>query len=278
MDAIRERNSLLGLEDGWVLLPLMAAVGGAWAFAQPWESSSLPGMLTMVALILGGWHSFWRAVTRTDWATPLGRWRDWEVEAPLKRWPYLQPGTPGAVLHRQLRRARGWWHAVGREALNLPLRRAVLAAVLSLLLSTVLGRTALLLTFGFLAITELAVLWHEGQGTVGSGWHGLALGAFPWMLGASLGEWGVGAAAPSSLVLCLLIGFYSAAGWQAVFGPLVAAGFLVLQGYAIAPGWLLLLAVPGGIVLARGAGPERYHQAVGPWLLAMVGVLAWTVA
>lgn len=278
IDTPIERTPVLGLEDGWVLLPLMVAAGGAWAFAQPWESSTLPDLLTMAALMLGGWHSFWRAVIRTDWATPLGRWHDWEAEVPLKRWPYLQPGTPGAALHRQLRRALGWWRQVGREALNLPLRRAVLAGVLSVLLSAVLGRTALLLTLAFLAVTELATLWHEGQGTVGSGWHGLALGALPWLLGASLGDRDVAAAAPSSLALFLLIGFYSAAGWQAVFGPLAAAGFLALQGYAIAPGWLLLLAVPGGIVLARGAGPEHYHQAVGPWLLAMVGVLAWTVA
>jgi hypothetical protein len=277
MDAPLERSPALGLEDGWVLLPLMAAAGGAWAFAQPWTAAEVPVLLTMVALMLGGWHAFWRAVTRTDWATPLSRWRDWETEAPLKPWPYLQPGTPGAALHRQLRRARAWWRAVGREALHLPLRRAALAGVLSLLLGAVLGRTALLLTLAFLAVTELATLWHDGAGRVGSGWHGVALGALPWMLGASLGDRSVAMALPSSLAVLLLIGFYSAAGWQAVFGPLAAAAFLVMQGRAVAPGWLLLLAVPGGIVLARGADAERYHQAVGPWLLAMIGVLAWTV-
>jgi hypothetical protein len=277
VDTPLERSSALGLEDGWMLVPLAAAAGGAWAFSRPWESSNVPALLTMAALMLGGWHAFWRAVVRTDWAAPLSRWRDWEAEAPLKRWPYLQSDTPGAALHRQLRRARSWWLSVGRERLTLPLRRAGLAGVLSLLLSVVLGRTALLLTLAFIAVTELAVLWHEGRGSVGAGWRSLALGALPWMLGASLGDRGVAAAAPSSLALLLLIGFYDAAGWQAVFGPLAAAGFLVLQGRAIAPGWLLLLAVPGGIVLARGADAERYHQVVGPWLLAMIGVLAWAV-
>jgi hypothetical protein len=278
VDTSHEGISGLGLEDGWVLLPLAAAVGGAWAFAQPWGDADVSSLLIMAALMLGGWHSFWRSVTRTDWATPLSRWRDWDAEAPLRRWPYLQPGTPGAALHRQLRRARAWWRSVGREALILPLRRALLAGVLSLLLSAVLGRLALLLTFGFIAVTELATLWHEGRGCVGAGWRGLALGALPWLLGASLGDQGIEAAASSSFALLLLIGFYDSTGWQAVFGPLAAAGFLVLQGRAIAPGWILLLAVPGGIVLARGADAERYHQVVGPWLLAMIGVMAWAVS
>lgn len=277
MDTPLERNPALSLEDGWILLPLTAAVGGAWAFARPWESSDVPPLLTTVALMLGGWHAFWRAVTRTEWAPPLRRWRDWEAEAPLKRWPYLQPGTPGAALHQQLRRTRAWWLAVGRETLALPLRRAVLAGVLSLLLSAVLGRTALLLTLAFITVTELAALWHGGEGRVGAGWQGLALGMLPWLLGASLGG-GLEAAALSSMAVLLLVGFYSSAGWQAVFGPLAAAGCLALQGRAIAPGWLLLLAVPGGIVWARGADAERYHSVVGPWLLAMIGVLAWAVA
>lgn len=260
-----------------MFLPLIAAVGGAWAFARPWESSEVPALLTMVALMLGGWHAFWHGVTRTDWAGPLSRWRDWEAEAPVKRWPYLQPGTPGAGLHRQLRRARSWWLSVGRDALARPLRQALLAGVLSVLLSAVLGRTALLLSLAFITVTELATLWHEGEGRVGAGWHGLALGTFPWMLGASFGE-GVAAATSSSLVLLLLVGFYGAVGWQAILGPLVAAGFLVLQERALAPAALLLLAIPGAIVLAHGANSERYHRAVGPWLLAMICVLAWTVA
>ena len=171
--------------DGWGLLPVVAVIGGAWAFGAPLENGALTTALAALVLVLGGWLPFWRALTLTPWAESLALWRTWEREESLPRWPYLQPGTPGAALHRALQQARAWWRAVGQTALAAPLRAAALALVVSVLAAMIVGRDALLLTLFMVAWTEMAVLWRGGRGDVGSdvgrrraGWATLAVGCF----------------------------------------------------------------------------------------------------
>ena len=266
---------------GWGFLPVAAVLGGAWAFAAPLEGDILISVLTVLVLALAGWLPFWRAATRTPWAETFVLWRTWEREAPLPLWPYLQPGTPGAALHRTLQQARAWWDEVGRTALAAPLCMAALALGVSILAALILGRNALMLTLAMVAWTEIAVLWHEGRGDVGAAWAAGALVGLPWLLGASLG------ASPNStttlrpalsaLALILLMAFYAYPGASAALGPLFGVGFLVWQGQFLAAGGLVLLALPGLLLLLQRPPTVMYRRALTPWLLAIILLMAWAL-
>jgi len=266
---------------GWGFLPVAAVLGGAWAFAAPLKGDVWLAVLTRLGAGAGGWLPFWRAVTRTPWAETFASWRTWKREASLPLWPYLQPGTPGAALHRTLRQALAWWGEVGRAALAAPLCMAALAAGVSVLAALVLGRDALLLTLALLAWTEIAVLWHEGRGDVGAAWAAGALVGLPWLLGASLGASAGNTAtlqpALSALALTLLMAFYAYPGPSAVLGLLLGAGFLVWQGQFLATGGVLLLALPGLMLLLQRPSTATYRRAITPWLLAIILLVAWAL-
>jgi hypothetical protein len=263
--------------DGWGLLPVVAVIGGAWAFGAPLKNGALTPSLAALILVLGGWLPFWRAVTLTPWAESLALWRTWEQEEDLPRWPYLQPGTPGAALHRALRQARSWWRAVGQTALAAPLRAAALALVVSMLAAMIVGRDALLLTLFMAAWTEMAVLWHGGRGDVGSVWTAGGLVGLPWLLGASLSGTALTQPALSALTLVVLVGFYAHPSPLAAVGPLLAACFLVWQGHFIATGSVLLLALPGWMALLYHPQVHVYRRTIAPWLLGMIAVIAWVL-
>lgn len=262
---------------GWGLLPVAAVLGGAWAFAAPLERDVSSGVLAALVLALAGWLPFWRAVTRTPWAQPLALWRAWEQEAPLPLWPYLQPGTPGAALHRTLRQARAWWDEVGQGTLATPLWMAALALGVSVLAALVVGRSALLLTLALAAWTEIAVLWHEGRGDVGAVWAAGALVGLPWLLGASLGDAEILRPALSALALVLLMAFFAHPAPSAALGPVLGGGFLVWQGQFLAAGGVLLLALPGLMLLLQRPSAEMYRRILTPWLLAMILLTAWVL-
>ena len=256
----------------WRFLPVAAFLGATWAFSEPLDA--LPTTTLALALVLGGWMPLWRAITTTDWKTPLQQWRTWEEREPLPIWPYLQPGTPGAALHRALEHARAWWRAVGAPTLSDPLRTALSALVLSVLLSAVLGQTALLLSALLLTCAELAALWHEGKGRVGTGWDAVGWIGVPWLLGASLGGSISLVGGLSALAVTLLVGFQATPRAWAAVGPLLASTFLLWQGQPVAVGGVLLLAFPGWLLLLDSITPVRYHRAVAPWLLLMLLLIA----
>jgi hypothetical protein len=274
--------------DAWEWAPLVALVGGAWAFtaAEAWAGSD-PKMtlVAALALILGGWMPWWRALTETPWRIPLSAWRTWEQAAPLPRWPYLQPGTPGAKLHRAMAQARAWWREVGRRQVAPALWMAARAMLISGLIAWFLGRTALLLTLLMLAWTEIAVLWHEGRGEVGTVWAAGAWVGFPWLLGASLSLSAVGvegAASAEALMLPALSALVLMAmtalillpsGWAAA-GPALAGAFLLWRGHAFAAGIVLLLALPGLFLLLHHPDAKTYRRALLPWFLAMLILIA----
>lgn len=263
--------------NSWMVLPVVCVIGGAWVFAAPLEDGNLIALATALVLVLAGWSPLWRAVTATRWAEPLAVWRTWEREAPLPHWPYLQPGTPGSAIYRMLRQARAWWHDVGRASLAAPLRSAALATLVSVLVSVILGRDALLLTLVMVAWTEMAALWHEGRGTAGAGWAAGALVGLPWLLGASLGTPERLQPAISALALTLLMALYAHPSPVAVVGPLFAAVFLIWQGHSIAAGILFLLALPGLMLLLHHPPVQAYRRAVAPWLVAMIALVAWVL-
>ncbi len=275
-DAIELEESGVQLwrwDEGWGILPLVAAVGGTWAFV-PTLGDRLPAVATTLVLVVGGWIPLWIALTTTDWATPLAAWRTWEHEDPLPRWPYLQPRTPGALLHRRLGQARSWWRNVGRSKLALPLRAALLTAFVSLLLSFGLGRSAILLTFFFFTWSQMALLWHEGRREVGMGWTAVAWVGLPWLLGATLSEQPMSLPLLSGLVLVLLVGLFALTSPLAVGGPLIAALFLVSTGHYFTAGVILLMALPGAMLRLYRTPAEPYRRAVAPWLALMILLIA----
>jgi hypothetical protein len=266
-------------------LPIIALVGGVWAYARPdganltggLPSDVLPEAAAALALVIGGWLPLWHALTRTQWASVLQSWRGWTEVDPLPRWPYLQTQTPGAALHRRLGQALAWWRRLGRAALVVPLRRALLSVVVSVLLGLALGREALLLSAILLALAELATLWHEGIGKVSASWEATALVGLPWLLGSTLQHGMRGAAALSAAALTVLVAFYAHPAWSAMLGPVVGALFLVSQGEVMAAGWLVLLAIPGLMVLVYAPQGLDYRRAVAPWIMAIVALMAWVL-
>ncbi|MGC9469093.1 MAG: hypothetical protein ACP5HS_10915, partial [Anaerolineae bacterium] len=102
------------LDGGWLFVPLVSALGGALAYGDGMPADALTSLAAALALVVGGWQPFWQALTTTDWTTPLKAWRGWRKALPFSRWPYLQPGTPGATLHHRIAQARAWWVEVGR--------------------------------------------------------------------------------------------------------------------------------------------------------------------
>jgi hypothetical protein len=257
----------------WWMLPLCSALGGVWAYSRTALSESPTDVAIAVALVAGGWQPIWQIATHTPWAGPLSRWKSWTQTLHVARWPYLQPGTPGAVLHERVAQARSWWHDVGRVTLAQPIRRGLLALLVSLLLGAALGRVALLLGLCFTSLAQLAALWHEGKGRVGAMWTAIALVGLPWLLGASLrGEGLQGALA--ALVLTLVAGIYSQHGWWSILGPVLGAAFLIWQGQPFTAGWLLLSALPGLIVLSQRPTEDVYRSVAGISLLAMIILVA----
>ncbi len=265
------------LESSWLVLPVIAALGGTWAFSRPQLPEDPATLAVTLALVVGGWQAFWLTMTRTNWAPPLSEWQAWQETAPLPSWPYLRPGTPGASLHRRLSQASAWWRDVGRQALLRPLARGAVASAVTLLLSAALGRHALLLSLCYITLTELALLWHEGKGEAGGLWEGLALIGLPWMLGAVSIEAEGTAPIISGLALALTIGLFAHRSWRALLGPALGAAYLILRGREMAAGWLLLLALPGFIVLTGRPSAESHRQAVGPWVIGMVALVAWVL-
>lgn len=258
----------------WALLPLLASIGGAWVFKTSSEPIFKPNLLTMLALILGGWVPLWISITHTNWAYPLDQWRHWSESDTLPPWPYLQVGTAGNVLHTRLSQARVWWKKVGRSSLTTPLHQTLLALLVSLLLGYIMGRTALLLTLLYFAGTQLAVLWSGGRPEAGTGWLALTQAGLPWLLGASLEQGIQTEAAVSSLLLIILVALYTLTSPLALTGPIIAAGYLIWQEHTITAGWLLLLSLPGFLKLGQHPSSVEYRTATLPWVLCMVGLIA----
>jgi hypothetical protein len=263
--------------DNWGLLPVVAVIGGMWAFTASPGSGDLTTLVAALVTVLGGWTPLWHTSTTTLWSAPLASWRAWEREEPLPHWPYLQPDTPGAAIHGALRRARAWWREVGRDVLADPLRATALAWIVSVLAGLILGRTALLLTLVLTAWTEMAVLWHEGRGHVGTGWAAGALVGLPWLLGAALVATDIVLPVLSALALFTMMGFYAIPSPVAMVGPIIAALLLVWQGHFIAAGVLLVLALPPLMLLLYHPPKEDYRRAVIPWLATMIALMAWAL-
>jgi hypothetical protein len=258
----------------WILLPLLAVFGGAWVYRDTSLTILSTELLTMVALILGGWMPLWHATTHTHWSYPIAQWQQWTETEPLPIPPYLQRGTAGFQLYLRLSQVRVWWKKVGQQHLALPLRQAILGLFVSLLLGYISGRPALLLTLMYCACTQLAVLWSGAHREAGSGWLGLTQVGLPWLLGASITQGIQLSTVASSLVLIILVGLYVLPSHLSLIGPVLAAIYLIWQEHTVPAGWLLLLSLPGLLRLGQHPAPSEYRSATLPWILCMIGLIA----
>ena len=57
---------VVSLNGGWVLLPLLAAAGGAWAFNRGLWTEDPATLGVVLALVVGGWQPLWRETTRSS--------------------------------------------------------------------------------------------------------------------------------------------------------------------------------------------------------------------
>src|SRR5437868_12563166 len=74
--------------------PAWAVLCGIIASAQfQWGGTSIVTVLAGLIIAEGLWTTFWAALTETQWATPLARWRTWKDADPIRPLPYTLPGS-----------------------------------------------------------------------------------------------------------------------------------------------------------------------------------------
>ncbi len=165
----------------WALLcGLVAAARFRWSLDQ--------SLLLLVALLVAGglWPALWIALAETGWAAPLSRWRDWHEGAPLRPLPYAQPNSPAARMVVTLGHLCDW---VSRDLLpehGGALLVSAAAPVVALVLSAILGETAMLLTVVAILLPQLALRLCRADGHPSSLLRGLVGVSLPMLLGYSL--------------------------------------------------------------------------------------------
>lgn len=279
---MENRRNLLLYSDhpaGWAL-PLWASFCGSIA-ARTWPLSPQEVLRLLLALLLMGigWGRFWRALARTDWATPLKRWRAWSVAERQFVLPYARPGSPADSLARWLGQLTLWGRLVFLPAAGHALKEALVGAGTALILAAALGEGMVVLTLGGIALAQIALLQSGGKGNVGPGWHAWMGVGFPWLAGHL-------ALAPLSLPSFVLAGAFSCAayGWSRAAehsGPLAWSGgyigaaalFLITGRPLVIPYLVLLMVLP---LIASSGNPGGWRPRVlwlaGGMLLAAVAL------
>ena len=264
---------------GW-LLPLWALTCGVLAsnHFDLQESTAWLRLAALALLVVGGWGRLWIALSRTDWATPLGAWRAWRAQHRLASLPYTRPGTAADRSARWIGQLRTWLQATLWPCCGSALISALAAFLSSAVLALLIGPEIVLLSIACLAVMQLALAWERGRGQAGAGWQACVAVLLPWLAGhvafgtltvasgcaacgvslaiAGLGafESGIGraAAATASVLLAVLLIF--------AHHPLAAAGVLALhtilallvpwRGEPVSPAWQWEFGLP--FVVAAG--------------------------
>jgi hypothetical protein len=208
--------------------PAWAVLCGIVAAARfQWDTRSIVPVLVGLILAEGLWTTLWAALAETDWSAPLARWRDWREGTPVRNLPYTQPGSPAAHLATILGQFRDWAERDLLPNYGNALASTLVAPVVALVLSAILGAPVVLLSILAIAIPQLALALCRGSGRPSPLLRGLV-----------------------DIMLPLLLGFV-------LFKPLTieiiitAAGFGVAYAGAVSPTWDTRLWNAGqGIVLA----------------------------
>ncbi|MCL5999794.1 MAG: hypothetical protein M1546_27585 [Chloroflexi bacterium] len=144
--------------------PAWAVLCGILASAQfQWSGNAVIPILVAIILAEGLWTTLWAAIAETDWARALERWRNWQAGEPLKHLPFTQPDSPAAHLALLLGQFRNWaMHDLSPNYGN-ALTSAIVAPVIALVLSAILGAPVVLLTILAICIPQLAVIACRGN-------------------------------------------------------------------------------------------------------------------
>ncbi len=274
--SVRPGTSLQALVPLWATL-WGAVVGSSGAILR----ADVARLLLVLILVEVGWGELWRALTATDWATPLHRWQHWHLGTfPLRAsWPlpYTRPGSPAHRLGVWLTQLVSWGETVFLPAAGSALGTAVISALISLALAAALGRDLLLLTLGVLAMAQLAALSSGGRGTVGTGWNAAIRVGLPYLAGHL-------AFAPLTFPSLAVAGAFSLAfsGTGKSKDPARAA--LWVSGYLLAALLLLVLHRPLAVpflfflglspFLATDRGLRGWFRRYGAWWMAAMALVS----
>jgi hypothetical protein len=223
---IPARSRTLWLSPAWAVL-----CGLLVSSAFVWSGRDLLIAALAVVIADGAWATQWWGFVETEWRQLFAQWNDIPAERAASS--VALRGSPADRSQHNLARLRLWWQAGGREYGGTPFLSAVAAVALGVLLSAVIGGSALALTLAAFAVTQIALILRlYGRGV---NWlHGLVAIGLPWLLGhVAFGEI-TGASALAALV----------------FSFAYAAMRDLAQGTAAARWWLLTQVVLAIVLVA----------------------------
>ena len=172
---IPARSRTLWLSPAWaVLCGLVASSAFAWTGRDV--------LIAALAIVIadGAWATQWWGLVETDWRQLFANWN----AIPVERSPssLALRGSPADRSQHNLSRLRMWWQTSGREQGGTPLFSALVALGLGVLLSAIIGGSALALTLAAIAVTQIALLLRLHGRSIN--WlHGFVAIGFPWLLG-----------------------------------------------------------------------------------------------
>ena len=151
------RARALWLAPAWAVVCGIVASGG---FVWSWRD----GLIAALALVLadGAWATLWWGLAGIDWPAVRVSWHAVTIDALSPAWPLTQHGSPAHRTQQWLARFKAWRRAEGDVLALSPLVSALFALILAVLLSAVIGGSALALTLGALALTQVGLIqsWH----------------------------------------------------------------------------------------------------------------------
>ncbi len=258
--------------------PTWAAICGVVASdGFDWQGADFLRLALLILLADGGWGTLWAAISATDWATPLRRWRNYRFGEPAPTPPYTLPNSPGDRASRWLGQLRAWGHDVLWPACGPAISAIAVALPVTALLGILLGTDLLLLSMAALAVMQLSLAW-EGCGA-------LVTVMFPWLAGHVAFGPPTPASAGLALAFTLAWGANRRAGsyWIRTLGiaaQFVALALLITLRRPLAAGVVALLLAPQLALLPwlrRGQSAPWYVRHARPWLMATMLIAAWAL-
>jgi hypothetical protein len=251
-----------------------------------WQGADWLRLGLLILLADGAWGTLWAAISGTDWATPLRRWRHWQFGERITKPPYTLPDSPGDRVFRWFGQFRAWWRhlfwldrgpALTTIAITLPIT-AVLAALL--------GPELIVISIGAIAVMQLGLAWKGGSGGPAPGWSAIVTVTLPWLAG----HLAFGRLTPISGILAVILGLAWGAARRietpqgralAAGGQLLTAALLIALSHPLAACGVALLLVPQLALLSwikHGQPADWYVRHTWPWLMAVMLVAAWALA